>query len=147
MKLPMLSVILILAVSSYAAASPAVTKSYSYTDQEFASRDAACVSAMLEKITPSFEGLQKISLGTNSIVQTQSGYLAVYPGAKFEGRYGAAEGSLTCIFTPDGRNVSDVAVTFVGRGLAGFTGYPLAQTTGDPAQQRSTGMSSSIMIK
>ena len=147
MKLPMLSVILILAVSSYAAASPAVTKSYSYTDQEFASRDAACVSAMLEKIAPSFEGLQKIALGTNSIVQTQSGYLAVYPGAKFEGRYGAAEGSLTCIFTPDGRNVSDVAVTFVGHGLAGFTGYPLAQTTGDPAQQRSTGMSSSIMIK
>ncbi|WCR00217.1 hypothetical protein [Paracoccus aestuarii] len=113
MKLTMLSAILVLAVSSYAAASPTVTQSYSYTDQEFASRDAACVSAMLEKITPRFEGLQKIELGTNSIFETQSGYIAVYPGAIFEGRYGDAEGSLTCVFTRDGRNVSDVAVTFV----------------------------------
>lgn len=147
MKLTMLSAILVLAVSSYAAASPSVTKSYSYTDRDFASRDAACVSAMLEKITPSFEGLHEIELGTNSIFQTQHGYLAVYPGAKFDGRYGDAEGALTCVFTPDGRNVSDVAVTFVGRGLAGFTGNPLAQTTSDPAQQRSTGISSSIINK
>lgn len=146
MKLPLFSAFFVLAVSSCAAAAPMITKTYSYTDQGFASRDAACVSAMLEKITPNFEGLQQVTLSANSIVQTKNGYLAIYPGAKFESRYGDAEGSLTCIFTPDGRNVTEVTVAFEGSGLAGFTRHPLAQIIGDPAQQFSTGMSSSILL-
>lgn len=101
---------------------------------------------MLEEITPNFEGLQQVTLSANSIVQTQGGYLAIYPGAKFVSHYGDAEGSLTCIFSPDGRKVTEVTVSFEGSGLAGFTRHPLAQIISDPAQQRSTGMSSSILI-
>lgn len=145
MRVTLLSASFVLAVWSGAAAETLVNKGYSYTDHGFASRDAACVAAMLEKITPNFDGLQQVMLTANSIVQTQSGYLATYPGAKFESVHGDAEGSLSCIFDADGRHVTEVSVAFEGRGLAGFTRHPLGQIIADPAQQLSTGMSSSII--
>jgi hypothetical protein len=133
LKIPLLSAFLVLAVSSCAAAAPIVTKTCSSTVRGFASRDAACISAMPEKITPNFEGLQQVTLSTNSIVQTKDGYLANYPGAKCESRHWDAKGSMTCIFTPDGRNVTEIAVAFEGSGLMCFTRHPLAQIIGNPA--------------
>lgn len=144
MRPALLSAAFVTAAVSAAAAAPKVTKAYSYSDPIFSAQDSACIAAMLNNIAPDFDGLQQVSLEANSIFQTQDGYLATYAGVRFEGHHGNAQGTLNCVFSKDGRSVTDVSVTFEGRGLGGYTRHPFERAGGDLTQQKSTAVSKSV---
>ena len=132
-------------VASGAFAAPEVTKTYTNTEPDFAIKDELCVAAMLDKIAPEFDGLVNINLSSNSIFQTTNGYLATYTGAVFNGRYGDAEGTVSCVFTEDGSAVTDVAVTFEGQGLGGFKRHPLARLGNDLGELKTSSFSTTII--
>lgn len=123
--------------SSHAGADPVtVSKSYSYSHPTFAAQDSACISSFMVQISPRFRGLLGISLGSNSIIETQSGALATYAGVEFESLYGNVKGTINCVFAANRQTVTDVAVVFEGRGLGGDEKHPLKADPNDPASWR-----------
>ncbi|MEH7828435.1 hypothetical protein [Gemmobacter denitrificans] len=120
MKAARLTFLLACTLSAPAGAAPDVSKTYSYSDPVFAAQDEACIAAALRELAQAFDGLQHISLVRNDVFDIRNGFLAVYPGVKFRGKHGKAEGTMTCVFGRNGRSVTDVTFTFEGRGLAGF---------------------------
>lgn len=145
MRLTLTIVIFFCVAASSAGASPRITKTYKYFDGLMAAQDTACIAAVVDHLVVDYDGLNKIELGSNSIFSTANGYLATYAGAKFEGRYGSANGTINCIFASDGRTLTDVSITFEDRGLAGYKGKAIIEGSTDPSQQRKTAISKTLV--
>lgn len=137
--------LLLCLAASPVGASPKITKSYKYYDGLMADQDAACSAALVEHIAVDYDGLEKIEIGGNSLFSTANGYLATFAGAKFHGRYGDATGTVNCIFSADGRILTDISVTFDGRGLAGYKGKAAFGGDQDLSQSRKTALSKTLV--
>lgn len=127
MRVVIIAGIFLVAGAASASDIPTIVKSYNYTDADFAERDSSCISAFVKHIISDFEGITRISFENNFILQTSNGFLAVYAGTKFRSKFGNAEGTVNCVFASDGKIVTDVAITFEGKGLAGNTRRPLTK--------------------
>lgn len=150
LRLGSLAVSCTLLTSSVAVAAPEVARTYELSESgvaaELAAQDRACVNALVEGVAPDFEGLKRISIqGASYVMPTETGYLATYAKVIFESQYGNAEGAVSCVYTADGRDVTDVAVSFVSPGLAGFTRHPLRMIINDPAERRISGTGAQIV--
>jgi hypothetical protein len=97
-----------------------VSKGYSYTDQAFAQRDAACLSVLGKTVAQNYVGLKAIEIPENFMLGTTTGVLSTSTGVKFKGDYGKAKGTFTCLFDQNTLDVTDIVIAFEGNGLGGY---------------------------
>ena len=122
-----------------------IERSYTFHQQDFLIKDAACVSAFRDVIVPNFRGLNGIELSANSIVNTTIGTLATYANVIFLSAFGDSVGSISCSFASDSNVVTDVGVTFVGPGLGGFEKRGRISPSSDPSDWKVTSFSAQIL--
>lgn len=121
-----------------------IEKAYSFHQQDHVQKDAACVSAFADNITPEFRGLTGLQLMAPTIVGTSLGALATYPNVTFLSSYGDAQGTISCVFSKTHKTPTDISVSFVGSGLGGFEKRGRIASSSDPADWKVTSFSSQV---
>ncbi|MEP3844534.1 MAG: hypothetical protein ABJM43_04235 [Paracoccaceae bacterium] len=121
-----------------------IVRSYTYSDDDFAVKDVACINAVEQHIAPNFRGLRALTIQSGNIFETSSGAAAIYPEVIFAGDYGDVRGSINCLFDLDTNGITDVAVTFKGLGLGGFEPRGRTSPSSDPADWKVTSFSSQL---
>ena len=111
-----------------------------------AEQDKRCLEALKLEIASEFMGLKGVELsGPGLMTNVAAGHtILIYAGVRFKSEYSDAKGVLNCLFIGNSANLSDMIVTFEGKGLAGFKKHILAKKLKDPAKQFSKGFGRSF---
>ena len=106
-----------------------IEKSYTIFSNDHRAKEKACIRALREQIVPEFRDLELIKLSAPIIIEK----LATYPTSSFHGPHGDAEGVVSCLFDTSAGHVTDISVSFVGKGLGGFEKRGRVSSSKDPA--------------